>query len=264
MVKGARWLKPLARTGYFARGMVYTIIGLFALLAAIGSGENKDTKGALETLLGQPFGTVLIALLIIGLVSYAVWRLFQSVMDPDEHGTKPTGLAVRAGLLASAFTYTLLAFYALSLIAFSGSGGEGGGQSPAQYIAGFIGSRPVSLGLAAIFAGVAIAHWVKAVKRKYADHLRASEEVMAYVHPISIAGLTARGAVFAILSVMLVFRGLTADDASGTPGIKEAMEFIQGLPFGAILLAAMGAGVIMFAAYSFAEAIWREINIEDA
>ena len=165
MVKGARWLKPLARTGYFARGMVYTIIGLFAVLAAIGSGENKDTKGALETLLGQPFGTVLIALLIIGLVSYAVWRLFQSVMDPDEHGTKPTGLAVRAGLLASAFTYTVLAFYALSLIAFSGSGGEGGGQSPAQYIAGFIGSRPVSLGLAAIFAGVAIAHWVKALKR---------------------------------------------------------------------------------------------------
>ena len=171
---------------------------------------------------------------------------------------------MRAGLLASAFTYTVLAFYALSLIAFSGSGGEGGGQSPAQYIAGFIGSRPVSLGLAAIFAGVAIAHWVKALKRKYADHLRASEEVMAYVHPISIAGLMARGAVFAILSVMLVFRGLTADDASGTPGIKEAMEFIQGLPFGAILLAAMGAGVIMFAAYSFAEAIWREINIEDA
>ena len=113
-------------------------------------------------------------------------------------------------------------------------------------------------------AGVAIAHWVKALKRKYADHLRASEEVMAYVHPISIAGLMARGAVFAILSVMLVFRGLTADDASGTPGIKEAMEFIQGLPFGAILLAAMCAGVIMFAAYSFAEAIWREINIEDA
>ena len=58
-------------------------------------------------------------------------------------------------------------------------------------------------------------------------------------------------------------RGLTADDSSGTPGIKEAMEFVQSLPFGAVLLAAMGAGVIMFATYSFAEAFWREINIEE-
>lgn len=264
MVQGAKWLKPLARTGYFARGVVYTIIGFFAVLAAVGSAENKDTKGALDTLLNQPFGTVLIAVLIIGLVSYAVWRLFQSIMDPDEHGTDPKGLAVRIGLLTSAFTYTLLAFYALSMIAFSGSGSGGDGESPAQMIAGFVGSRPVSLGLALIFAGVAIAHWVKAAKRKYADHLKASDQVMAYIHPISIAGLAARGGVFAILSVMLVFRGLTAEDGSGTPGIKDAMEFVQDLPFGAVLLAAMGAGVIMFAAYSFAEAIWREINIEDA
>lgn len=265
MMQGARWLRPLARTGYFSRGIVYTIIGLFAVLAAFGSGENKDSKGALQTLLGQPFGTVLIAALIVGLASYAVWRLFQSVMDPDDHGARPRGLAVRAGLFASAVTYTFLAIYALSLVAFSGAGGgEGGGASPARIMAGFVGSRPVSLGLAVIFAGVAIAHWVKAWKRKYAEHLNASDAVMIYVHPISIAGLTARGTVFAILAVMLVFRGLTAEDGSGTPGIKEAMEFVRDLPFGTVLLAAMGAGVIMFAAYSFAEAIWREINIEDA
>nr|WP_272212233.1 DUF1206 domain-containing protein [Marinicella sp. W31]MDC2878144.1 DUF1206 domain-containing protein [Marinicella sp. W31] len=265
MTKGSKWIRHLARTGYFARGLVYTIIGLFAVLAAIGAAENKDTEGALQTLLQQPFGAVLIAALIVGLVSYGVWRLFQSIMDPDDHGLGVKGLAVRAGLLSSAVTYGLLALYALSLVGVSNAGGgEGGGSSPAEMLAGFFGSRPVSLGLAAIFAGVAIAHWVKACKRKYADHLKASDAVMEWLHPISITGLTARGCVFAILAVMLVLRGLTSEDGSGTPGLKDALEYTQDLPFGAFLLAALGVGVMLFAVYSFAEAIWREINIEDA
>ena len=263
MAKSSNWLKHLARTGYLSRGLVYTIIGLFAVLAAFGSGENKDTKGALQTLLGQPFGTVLVGVLIVGLISYAVWRLTQSVTDTDHHGNGPKGLAVRAGLLVSAFTYSALAFYALSLVAFSG-GGEGGGSSPATMMAGVIGLRPVSLGLAAIFAGVAVAHWVKAGKGKYADHLKASGRVMTFLHPISVGGLFARGAVFAVLAVMLVVRGLSSGSGSDTPGVKDALEFVQELPFGAFLLAAMGFGLLLFAAYSFAEGIWREINIEDA
>ncbi|QQM31292.1 DUF1206 domain-containing protein [Martelella lutilitoris] len=264
MATGSRWIKHLARTGYFARGLVYTIIGLFAVLAAIGAAESKDTKGALQTLLGQPFGSVLIAILIIGLISYGLWRVFQSVMDPDDHGTSAKGLAVRAGLFSSAVTYGLLAFYALSLVGISNGGGSGGGSSPAEMLAAFVGSRPVSLGLAAIFLGVAIAHWVKACKRKYADHLKASETVMEWLHPISITGLTARSCVFATLAVMLVLRGLSSGEGGDTPGLKDALEYIQDLPFGAFLLAALGIGVMLFAVYSFAEAIWREINIEDA
>ncbi len=269
MAKGSRWIKHLARTGYFARGLVYTIIGLFAVLAAIGAAESKDTKGALQTLLEQPFGSVLIAVLIVGLISYGVWRVFQSVMDPDDHGTDAKGLAVRAGLFSSAVTYGLLALYALSLVGISDGGGGGGsggsgGSSPAEMLAGFVGSRPVSLGLAAIFLGVAIAHWVKAYKRKYADHLKASEAVMEWLHPISVTGLLARGCVFATLSVMLVLRGLSSGEGGETPGLKDALDYIQGLPFGAFLLAALGIGVVLFAVYSFAEAIWREINIEDA
>ncbi len=263
MAKGSKWIKHLARTGYFARGLVYSIIGLFAILAAIGSAESKDTRDALQTVLSQPFGSALVTVLIVGLVSYGLWRLFQAVMDPDDHGFGARGLAVRAGLLTSAVTYGLLAFYALSLVGIS-NGGEGDGASPAEMIAGFFGSRPVSIALAAIFAGVAIAHWWKAYRRKYAEHLKASDAVMTWLHPISMTGLAARGCVFSILAMLLIFRGLMSEDGSGTPGIKDALEYTQDLPFGAFLLAALGVGVVLFAVYSFAEAIWREINIEDA
>jgi hypothetical protein len=54
------WIKAMARAGYAARGFVYLIIGFFAALAAFGRSEAKDTKGALETMLSQPFGTLLV------------------------------------------------------------------------------------------------------------------------------------------------------------------------------------------------------------
>ncbi|WP_312145598.1 DUF1206 domain-containing protein, partial [Stutzerimonas kunmingensis] len=53
VTRGVVWL---ARSGYAARGMVYVIVGFFAIMAALGSGETVDTRGAVQQLLGQPFG----------------------------------------------------------------------------------------------------------------------------------------------------------------------------------------------------------------
>lgn len=264
MGKSSGWFKPLARAGYFSRGLVYAIIGMFAVLAAFGAGQKKDTKGALLTILEQPFGTLLIALLIIGLVGYVGWRLVQSLFDTDDHGHSLKGLAVRAGLLSSAATYGTLAIFAVSLLLQTSLGSSGSG-SVASSISGFIGAKPVTLGMAAIFAGVAAAHWWKAATRKYADHFQADDSTMTFIHPISIVGLTARGCVFAILTVILLFRSAqTRNPDAETPGLKEAMEHLQQLPYGQVLLFAMGIGLLLFSAYSFAEARWRRINIEDA
>lgn len=59
------WVKPLARAGFAARGLVYVIVGFFAVLAAFGRSEVKGTEGALATLLSQPFGTALLWLAIV-------------------------------------------------------------------------------------------------------------------------------------------------------------------------------------------------------
>jgi hypothetical protein len=50
------WLDTLARMGYCAKGTVNVVIGLLAVLTAVGAGgEITDTKGALAAIGAQPF-----------------------------------------------------------------------------------------------------------------------------------------------------------------------------------------------------------------
>ena len=58
VTRGVVWL---ARSGYAARGLVYSIVAFFAALAALGAARTVDTKGAIEELLTQPFGAVLVS-----------------------------------------------------------------------------------------------------------------------------------------------------------------------------------------------------------
>jgi len=251
---------PFARAGYAARGLIYTIIGFFAVLAAFGNGDKKDTKGALQTLLENTAGDLLAWILIAGLASYALWRLAQALLDTDNHGTSAKGLAIRAGLLASAGVYAALTVYTFALWSGSGSGG-GGGRQLATTLAGFVGSRIIAWALVAVFVAVGTAHIVKALRERYARFFEAGPEAMRFIHPVAKTGLIARGIVFFVVAVLFAYRGFSAGGGTGNPGIGAALEFIQGLPAGDILLFLTGLGLLCFAAYSYAEAVWRRISL---
>ncbi len=261
------WVEPLARFGYAARGVVYLIIGGVIMYATLfGGDKTADSKSALQTLIQQPFGKILLGAVIVGLFGYVAWRLIQSIGDTDQHGTDAKGLAIRAGLLASAVTYTFLAIYALSLLGVSlAGGGDSGGGGLHQKLAGFIGLTWASMLLAITFAGVAIAHFVKVAKEGYAKHYDADSSVMRFVHPIAKVGLTARGVTLLVIAYLFaskLFGG--SSESAGTPGLEAALSFIRDLPAGSVLLFTVGLGLMLFALYSITEAIWRQINVEDA
>lgn len=92
-----------ARMGYAARGVVFIIISAFAFLAALGSRNHTvGTKGALEALLTQPFGRVLLWLVAAGLLFFGIWRVIQAVFDTDNCGRDNKGLLRRLGMLGGA------------------------------------------------------------------------------------------------------------------------------------------------------------------
>ena len=74
------WLFNISRVGIAARGIVFVMIGFFVLQAAsqYNPEKVKGLDGALLTLTQQPFGKALLALMALGLISYAVYLLLQA------------------------------------------------------------------------------------------------------------------------------------------------------------------------------------------
>jgi hypothetical protein len=65
----------LARCGYAAKGVVYLLIGGIAAKVTIGAGGAvPDHKGALQSMLEQPFGLgpILLGVVTIGLFGFAL------------------------------------------------------------------------------------------------------------------------------------------------------------------------------------------------
>src|SRR6476661_1728925 len=72
----------LARAGHAAKGVVYMVLGALAARAAFGlGGRTTDKQGVLETILTEPFGQILLALVAVGLIGYALWRFVQAILD---------------------------------------------------------------------------------------------------------------------------------------------------------------------------------------
>lgn len=257
----SRGMVLLARSGYAARGIVYLIIAFFAVRAARGAGSNVSTKGAVEQILAEPYGQALMWGVAIGLFGYSVWRLIQAIADTDNHGSDVKGVVVRLALVGSAAANALLALFALSLVSRWGTGAEGGaGQDLLSRLLGLENSNLLIYATALIPLGVGIAHLVKAWRAGFERYFQCPDHVMRWVRPISQAGLAARGVVFLVIAALL-FLGGARYEPSDPPGVKEALDSLQGMPFGNALLMAIGLGLAGFALYSFAEARWRRIDL---
>jgi len=257
------WLIKAARTGYAARGVVFLIVGYFSFRAAFASGEAMDTEDAIEVIAGSGFGTVLLAAMIFALAAFSAWRFIQVVMDVDGHGMDAKGIAVRGGLLVSAFSYGALAVFAATLLMGNGGGSEGGGGGgPISYAyeAGF--GVWLTYAIAAAMAGAAIAHFIKGVKAGFEKYMAIPEDRRSVLKPVCQFGLIARGVTFLVLAFLLA-TGAAGYQSGDTPGLDSALRAMASWSYGWLLLSATGLGLIAFGIYSLTEAWYRRINMPD-
>jgi hypothetical protein len=70
----------LGRFGYAALGVVFSIIGIFMIVAAIQNDPHqaKGLDSALKTLLNQPLGPFLLGIVALGLIAYGVYSFVEA------------------------------------------------------------------------------------------------------------------------------------------------------------------------------------------
>ncbi|MGG6295654.1 DUF1206 domain-containing protein [Leptolyngbya sp. AN02str] len=74
------WATWLGQFGIAARGVVFCIIGLFVVLAAVhaNASEVRGLGGALAALAAQPFGAWLLGIVALGLIAYSAYSVIEA------------------------------------------------------------------------------------------------------------------------------------------------------------------------------------------
>ncbi len=255
-----------ARAGFAARGAVYVLVGALALLASIGSGlgDVGGGKSALRTLLGQPFGALLLGAVGLGLVFFAAWRLVSALTDADDHGTSAKGLSVRVLHVLSGVVNGALAVTALHLAL--GFGASGGDDDAARDWTAWLLSQPFgqwlvgAIGLG-IVAGGAFHLW-KGFRGDVLKRLSVPAARRSIALAVGRAGYAARGVVFGVIGVFLVTAAIRAD-SSEAKGLGGALQALEEQPYGWALLALVAAGLAAFGAFGVVQALWRRIDAPD-
>lgn len=255
-------VQVLARAGYAAKGFVYVLIGALAAQVAMGSGgKTTGTQGAVQQAAELPFGTAVLAALAVGLVGYALWRVLEAAIDPEDrmHGAK--GVVKRIGIAISGIVYGGLAWSAVRLL--TGSGGGGGGDARAQSLTAEALSKPAGailvglVGAGFIAAGAVFLHkaWTRSFERRL-DPARMKPQTRSSVVKLARAGIAARAVVFVLLGVFLL-RAAVESDPGEARGLGEALATLAAQPYGTFLLGVVALGLAAYGVYQFALARCR-------
>lgn len=76
-----RWVVPMAKVGYGARGLATLPAGVFLIEAGLDarSSDARSWGGALQAVEAQPFGSWMLALLALGLIAFGLFGLVEAV-----------------------------------------------------------------------------------------------------------------------------------------------------------------------------------------
>jgi hypothetical protein len=259
-----QWLVPLARLGFAAKGVVYLIIGVLAALAAFNrGGRTTDSRGAFAEILAQPYGRVLLGAVAVGLVGYAVWRVVQAIKDTENQGSGAKGIAVRLGYAVSGFIYASLAFTAVQLM--TGSGGRGGSDESSKEWTATLLAQPLGQWLVGLVGVGIIAVAVYQVYEAYTAKFRAylergdmSRKAELWATRVGQIGLAARGVVFGVLGIFLMYAALRANPNEAR-GLSGALRALEQQPFGPWLLGVVALGLVAYGVYMFVLARYRRM-----
>jgi len=256
----------LARAGYAAKGVVFCIIGLLAVLAALGErgGETTGQRGAISNLLSQPGGIFLVCVLAVGLFGYALWSLVRGILDPERTGTQPKGLAKRFARIVKGLVYIGLVIAVIGMVSGRGEGGDG--ESNIHRWTARLMSLPFGKWLVTgAGIGILIHGIIQLVKAwrinldKMLDLSSASPRMHRILISISRIGIAARGIVFGAIGIAMINAGLHSNPGEAK-GVGGALDWLAARPYGPWILLATAIGLIAYGLYEFIRARYRIIR----
>jgi hypothetical protein len=259
------FIKSLARFGFYTKGVLFIVIGILAILLAIGleGGKLADPTGAMGTIARKPYGKFLLIVFVVGAIGHGVWNILRGAADVDDAGKDWKGIIKRIIQIGAGIFYLGLAWSAWSIIFTAQVSAENGEVS--QTLAAILLALPLGtilvliIGLSVIGAGVHECY--SGMTGKFQENFRLWEIEGNHLKFITVLGalsFTARALILAMMGYFFITAAIYYDPNEAV-GIDGALLTLSQSYFGKILLFIAATGVVCHGILAFYEAKYRRI-----
>ena len=258
----------MARVGFAARGLIFFVMGILALLLAFGNGgKTTDQQGAIATIGKQPECQVLLWLVLIGLVCYSLWGLIQVVVNPFNKENDTKGISARLGYLFGAISYSFLAIPTFSLLT-GGSKPAHAGKQAAQtqnYVAKIL-DMPFGQWMIVVVAITVISVGIFQVCKGFMplfgchlDLIKLNKYQLKWVKGFGRFGTISRGLVITLVGVFLIISAYTSN-SNDAKGFDSALMSLIHQPYGRWLIGIIALGLTSLGIYALSIALFFRLK----
>jgi heme/copper-type cytochrome/quinol oxidase subunit 2 len=254
-------LELLTRAGFIGYGIVHILFAWIILQVALGgSSAEGDQSGALQTLVRQPFGKVLLVLVAIGLLAMALWQALEAAFGHREDRGR-TRIIERIASAGRTVVYLYLAWTAFKVFKDAAASTADSQQQTSEGLMGSTGGRflLVLAGLALAALGVGLVWY--GVKKRFEKHLKTAQmspSTHKLIQRLGTAGYSAKGVAYGIAGLLFVVAAVTYDPAKAR-GLDATINAVREQAYGTILLSLIALGVLAFGVYCLFQARYRKV-----
>jgi hypothetical protein len=254
----------LARAGWFAKGVVYALVGILAFKIALdpgsaspqtnagsgGGGSEASQSGAIGAIARSSAGELALWAIAVGLILYVIWRVV-SILLPAQPSAK--AWVTRVGYGVSALVYAFLAFSAISFA----RNARRSGQTENARIETF--TRDVmdstsgrwlvgAVGVAVV--GIALFFLYRALTAEFEDELAGGVGPVSRHELVRLGqiGWVGRAAMMGLIGAFLVRAAVTFDPAEAE-GLDGALHRLADTSWGPFMVGLVGGGLVLYGAY---------------
>lgn len=262
--KKKAFIRFLPVYGCVATGIIYSAIGIIAILSFLNIKQGGADESSLLIFLGDYFvGKIFIWVILLGTISYILWRGFETVKDPYDYGSDVQGLAKRAGIALSTIADALIVYAAITvLLGTSRTQEDGGPEAERQMVSEILGRDYgdwiiISCGL--VILATAFVQFFYGVSRGYKERLDIAhfeKKVKRLIHFIAWIGYLSRGIIIGIIGFFYIKAGVL-ENAQHIVNTDKAFDFI-GDHVGHLYFILVAIGTIFYGFFMFALGITYE------
>jgi hypothetical protein len=257
----AHLVRYLALVGSAAIGLVYMGIGTIAMLSLLRLKDGgADEDSMLEFLTDLPGGWICVWIILLGMVCYIAWRLYEAIVNPFQEPYTIKGISTRVGTALSSVAYAIIALSAIQAllgIALEGDGVEEQRQLLARVLnwrggAWLVGLTGVLVGITGLLE---IYHVLRREYVQRVDMQRLSRAGKRLLHGLAWYGHFSRGIILLIMAYFLL-QGAIHANAQEIVNTDKAFNFIGESRLGHPLFVIVAIGTMAYGVFMILQGIY--------